>query len=792
MATPFFRFGAFRIDTQARELFEDGERVSLPLSTIDCLIYLIGHRDRPVGRDELASAVWGRVDVSEVSLSHAVMRLRRVLGDDGNAQRMIRTVPRLGYRWVMAVTVEEVPPTPALSASEPAAFIGTAEPIVVVARPVDTSGPTTGTTLPRARRRRRWMALGVALAVSVAATLLGWTLLRSPPPLAAPSADSAIVLPVTVDAAAEWAWLRLGLMDLIATQLRRGELATLPSETVVDLVKARASAPPGAAVAQFPAALVIDARAVFAQGRWTVRLQSRGTRRTLEVEASDDDAIKAARRAADELLIKLGHTPPTDAAGDAALAEATLRQRVNAAVLAGQLDVARRLIDNATPSLRASPEIVLSQAKVEFFAGEYERCRELIESLLARLEAPTLANLRARALTTLGATYFRLTRIDEAGQAYAQATHLLEGAHQPDLLAKAYMGSAGVASQRLQLDAAAADYGRARTLLEIGNDAFGVAAVDLNLGMNAMQRGQPAAALPLLQGAAERFEKFAAEDALAATWIATVDVQLDLLDHAGALATSAGFANLQSLGGNQRQRWELTLARAEALIAVGRLGDADALLSRILDASDPAKDAVVRAQANAQAAGIAVARREFSKAADLSAAAMTPLSEAHNRDDYADLWALRVGALQQAGDRAGADTELTRLRAWVEPSRRPHEQIRLELADASQAEVDGHLDAALRHYAAAMDHADARGIPEEMVEVAQPYVRALVAAHRTDTAASVNGRIAPWADRDMRAAWTAALVYTALDQSAAAARALERARSLAGERTLIEIIHGQR
>ena len=107
MATPLIRFGAFRLDPQARELFENGERVDLPLSTIDCLIHLVRHRDRPVGRDELAAAVWGRVDVSEVSLSHAIVRLRRRLGDDGNAQRVIRTVPRLGYRWVMPGTVEE-------------------------------------------------------------------------------------------------------------------------------------------------------------------------------------------------------------------------------------------------------------------------------------------------------------------------------------------------------------------------------------------------------------------------------------------------------------------------------------------------------------------------------------------------------------------------------------------------------------------------------------------------------------------------------------------------------------
>ncbi|HJU39879.1 MAG TPA: winged helix-turn-helix domain-containing protein, partial [Tahibacter sp.] len=119
MPTPIYRFGAFRLDPQARELTENGARVNLRISTIDCLIHLVRHRDRPVGRDELASAVWGRVDVSEVSLTHAIMSLRRTLGDTGNEQRAIRTVPRVGYRWVLDGTVEETPDAAPVAAIEP-------------------------------------------------------------------------------------------------------------------------------------------------------------------------------------------------------------------------------------------------------------------------------------------------------------------------------------------------------------------------------------------------------------------------------------------------------------------------------------------------------------------------------------------------------------------------------------------------------------------------------------------------------------------------------------------------
>ena len=261
MATTFFRFGAFRLDPQARELFEHDARIVLPLSTIDCLVYLVRHRDRPVGRDELASAVWGRVDVSEVSLSHAIMRLRRVLGDDGNAQRIIRTVPRFGYLWVMDDTQEF-----GVSSPDSSADTGSAPPRVREDDAV--SVPST----PR-RRRTSWaMAL---VAVVVAATLAGaWHRHRSGLP-GAPVATTlptgaAMVLPATVVATLEWGWLRLGLMDLVATRLRRGALATTSSETVVALVDALH----GGALdrTRLPASVLIEPAVTLGDGRWTVQL----------------------------------------------------------------------------------------------------------------------------------------------------------------------------------------------------------------------------------------------------------------------------------------------------------------------------------------------------------------------------------------------------------------------------------------------------------------------------------------------------------------------------------------
>lgn len=53
-----------------------------------------------------------------------VVKIRRSLGDTGNDQRTIRTVPRFGYRWVAGIEVEtslpaQVPTAPAAEVVAP-------------------------------------------------------------------------------------------------------------------------------------------------------------------------------------------------------------------------------------------------------------------------------------------------------------------------------------------------------------------------------------------------------------------------------------------------------------------------------------------------------------------------------------------------------------------------------------------------------------------------------------------------------------------------------------------------
>ena len=65
----------------------------------------------------------------------------------------------------------------------------------------------------------------------------------------------------------------------------------------------------------------------------------------------------------------------------------------------------------------------------------------------------------------------------------------------------------------------------------------------------------------------------------------------------------------------------------------------------------------------------------------------------------------------------------------------------------------------------------ATGTPDDLVEVAAPYAAQLVQGGDLETARTVAGRIARWADRDARAARAQALLFRALGEEDAARQA---------------------
>jgi TolB-like protein/Tfp pilus assembly protein PilF len=95
-----FSFEDFELDRELRELRRAGALVPAEPKVFDLLVHLIEQRERVVSRDELIETVWqGRI-VSDSALASAINAARAAVGDSGEAQRLIKTFPRKGIRFV--------------------------------------------------------------------------------------------------------------------------------------------------------------------------------------------------------------------------------------------------------------------------------------------------------------------------------------------------------------------------------------------------------------------------------------------------------------------------------------------------------------------------------------------------------------------------------------------------------------------------------------------------------------------------------------------------------------------
>ena len=92
--------GRLELDETLFELRAPGGRVPLEPQAFDVLAHLVRHRDRLVSKEELMDTIWGGRFVSETAVTSRIKQVRRALGDDGSAQRLVKTVHGRGYRYV--------------------------------------------------------------------------------------------------------------------------------------------------------------------------------------------------------------------------------------------------------------------------------------------------------------------------------------------------------------------------------------------------------------------------------------------------------------------------------------------------------------------------------------------------------------------------------------------------------------------------------------------------------------------------------------------------------------------
>jgi TolB-like protein len=102
-------FEDYALDTDRRELHRRGDVVATTPQVFDLLDYLIRNREHVVSKDDLVNAIWqGRI-VSDAALTTRLNAARTAVGDTGEEQRLIRTLPRKGIRFIGAVREGERP-----------------------------------------------------------------------------------------------------------------------------------------------------------------------------------------------------------------------------------------------------------------------------------------------------------------------------------------------------------------------------------------------------------------------------------------------------------------------------------------------------------------------------------------------------------------------------------------------------------------------------------------------------------------------------------------------------------
>ena len=93
-------FDEFELDTDRAELRSNGHAIPLEPKNYDLLRLLIENGHRMVLREEIIEHIWDGRFISEASISTAIKAARQALGDDGVAQRYIKTTRGRGFRFV--------------------------------------------------------------------------------------------------------------------------------------------------------------------------------------------------------------------------------------------------------------------------------------------------------------------------------------------------------------------------------------------------------------------------------------------------------------------------------------------------------------------------------------------------------------------------------------------------------------------------------------------------------------------------------------------------------------------
>ncbi len=181
------------------------------------LVYLLERRKRLISKEELIENFWHDTAVTDNALVQCIAEIRRALGDEPRQPRFIKTIPKVGYRFVGVVEVEEK----RLAVERPASLVE-AVPDRISQNPLQ--------WIPSLLKLRPGMIVAAILALA-GVGVLSWAALRhssgSRVDVALPPAPGKKSLAVMYfenqSARPDLDWLREGLADMFITDLARSD-----------------------------------------------------------------------------------------------------------------------------------------------------------------------------------------------------------------------------------------------------------------------------------------------------------------------------------------------------------------------------------------------------------------------------------------------------------------------------------------------------------------------------------------------------------------------------------------
>src|SRR5216684_4464865 len=96
------------VDVSRGCLRRDGEEIRLKPKSFRLLVHLIQQRDRLVTKGEIMDLLWKDTAVTDDALTQCIVEVRRALGDNPREPVYLKTIPRMGFRFVGPVEMAGV------------------------------------------------------------------------------------------------------------------------------------------------------------------------------------------------------------------------------------------------------------------------------------------------------------------------------------------------------------------------------------------------------------------------------------------------------------------------------------------------------------------------------------------------------------------------------------------------------------------------------------------------------------------------------------------------------------